>query len=59
MSRLALLDLGLFAIALVLSILFNMLLFGDTLGEVLASPYMWVELVILAGTLVYLHRRQS
>ncbi len=59
MSRLALLDLGLFAIALILSILFNMLLFGNTLGEALASLYMWVELVILAGTLVYLHRRQS
>ncbi len=59
MSRLALLDLGLFAIVLILSILFNMLLFGDTLAEALARSYMWVELVILAGTLVYLHRRQS
>ena len=58
MSRPALLDLGLLAIAFILSILFNVLLFGDTFGEALASPYMWVELVILAGTFLYLHRRQ-
>lgn len=42
--------------ALVLIVLLNMLLFGDTLREAFVSPDMWMELVILPGVLLYLNK---
>ena len=42
--------------ALVLIVLLNMLLFGDTVRETLVSPSVWMELVILAGLLWYLDK---
>lgn len=49
-------NLAFFAVGLVLSVGANMLIFGDTFGQALTNPYMWLELVILAGTLIYLSR---
>ena len=45
-----------FVIAVAVIVLLNMVLFGDTLVEAVASPYMWIELLILAGTLLYLYK---
>lgn len=42
--------------ALLLIVIFNVVLFGESLGEALANPYMWMEIVILAGTLIYLYK---
>ncbi|HSH58215.1 MAG TPA: hypothetical protein VK988_00975 [Acidimicrobiales bacterium] len=54
--RLGLVYLGVLVIALLLIVRFNMVLFGGSLGKALANPYMWMEIVILAGTLIYLYK---
>ncbi len=41
--RLGLVYLGVFVIALLLIVIFNMVLFGKSVGEALANPYMWME----------------
>ncbi len=56
MKRSAAFSCALFVIAAVVIVLLNMVLFGDTLGQAVASPYMWFELLILAGTLLYLDK---
>jgi hypothetical protein len=56
MSRLAIVYSAVFVIAVAVIVLLNMVLFGDTLGQAFASPDMWIELVILAGTLLYLYK---
>ena len=56
MKRLFASNCALFVIVAVVIVVLNMVLFGDTLGQAVASPDMWFELLILAGTLLYLDK---
>lgn len=55
-NRLAIFYSAVFVIAVVVILVLNMALFGDTLGQAVASPDVWLELAILAGTLLYVYK---
>ncbi len=56
MNRLAIFYFAVFVIAASVIVLLNMVLLRRHARGAVASPGMWIELVILAGTLLYLYK---
>lgn len=55
-KRVLLITFGIFVATIPVLILVNMIS-GDSFVEALASPYMWMEITLLAVTLVYFNKR--
>jgi hypothetical protein len=55
-KRLVLISLGVFVASVPLLILLNMGLFNDTFAQALVAPYMWLNIIIFGGILIYFNK---
>lgn len=57
-KRVLLITFGIFVATIPILLLVNMIS-GDSFVEALASPYMWMEITLLAVALIYFNKRSS
>jgi uncharacterized membrane protein YqgA involved in biofilm formation len=55
-KRLVLISIGVFLASVPLLIVLNMVLFDDSVTDALVAPYMWLNIIIFGGILLYFNK---